>query len=174
MPDPDPTTARAVYRAHPTEDEIADVLGQRLSAAVGTLNEDGSIHLAYVIFLFDEGKFYFETSSVTRKARNADARATASILVHGTASSGRSLMVAAEGTARVIGLPAAHAVNRRIRQKYVRADAVEALGDSWGRFDDVAVEISPIRWRSWTGTELARVTETELGRSYEGIWLPDE
>ncbi|HEY1387810.1 MAG TPA: hypothetical protein VGF38_04630 [Ktedonobacterales bacterium] len=38
--------ARQVYRARPTTEEIADVLSQRLEAAVGTLNEDGSIHLA--------------------------------------------------------------------------------------------------------------------------------
>ena len=40
------TSARDIYRAHPTQDEIDDVLGQRLSAALGTLNEDGSVHLA--------------------------------------------------------------------------------------------------------------------------------
>jgi hypothetical protein len=39
--------ATTVYRAHPTQAEIDDVLALRGSAAVGTLNEDGSIHLAY-------------------------------------------------------------------------------------------------------------------------------
>jgi nitroimidazol reductase NimA-like FMN-containing flavoprotein (pyridoxamine 5'-phosphate oxidase superfamily) len=165
--------ATRIYRAHPTQEEIDDVLGQRLSAAVGTLNEDGSIHLTYVIFLFEDGRFVFETASVTRKARNAATRSTASFLVQGTASSGRSLMVAAEGSARVIELPAAHAVNRRIRAKYMDPGAIDAIGESWGRFDDVAVEISPVRWRSWTGSELAATTERDLGRDYEGIWLPD-
>jgi len=89
--------ATTVYRAHPTQEEIDDVLAQRLSAAVGTLNEDGSIHLAYVIFLFADGRLYFETSSVTRKARNAAARPQASMLIQGKASTGRGLMVAAEG-----------------------------------------------------------------------------
>jgi hypothetical protein len=61
--------------AHPTDGEIADVLAQRLVATVGTLNEDGSIHLAYVLFLHEDGRLYLETSSVTRKARNASSEA---------------------------------------------------------------------------------------------------
>jgi hypothetical protein len=165
--------AKSIYRAHPTQDEIDDVLGQRLSAAVGTLNDDGSIHLAYVIFLFEEGRFYFETSSVTRKARNAAARDHASIVVQGTASTGRSLMVAAEGRPRVLRGDEAREINGRIRRKYMQPDAVPDVATSWDRFDDVAVKISPVRWRSWTGSELARVTEKVVGRPYDDIWLPD-
>ena len=94
--------AKAVYRTHPTTDEIAEVLEQRGIATLGTLNEDGSVHLAYVIFLHEAERLYLETSSVTRKARNIQDRKRASLLVEGRASTGRSLMVSAEGTARVI------------------------------------------------------------------------
>ena len=93
----------AIYRATATDDEIADLLGQRLVAAVGTLNEDGSIHLAYVIFIVEDGRLLFETSSITRKARNAAQRGVASAMVQGRAEgSGRSLMVALEGRARIL------------------------------------------------------------------------
>jgi hypothetical protein len=167
------TTARDIYLAHPTQDEIDDVLGQRLVAALGSLNEDGSVHLAYLLFLYENGQFFLETASLTRKARNIAARGQASILVHGTAASGRSLMVEAEGTGRVIGLPEAQAINHRIRAKYIVPDAVDAVDEAWVRFDDVAIGIAPVRWRSWTGSVLASTTETALGRSYEGIWKPD-
>ncbi len=166
-------TAAEIYRVHPTQAEIDDVLGQRLTCALASLNEDGSIHLAYLIFLFEAGRFLLETASATRKARNIAARSTASILVQGTAATGRSLMVEAEGEARIIGLPEAHTVNHLIRAKYVQPDAVEALDATWGRFDDVSIEVSPVRWRSWTGTVLAETTEAAMGRSYEGIWIPD-
>ena len=63
------TTARDIYLAHPTQDEIDDVLGQRLVAALGSLNEDGSVHLAYLLFLYENGQFFLETASLTRKAR---------------------------------------------------------------------------------------------------------
>jgi hypothetical protein len=166
-------TAREIYHAHPAQDEIDDVLGQRLIAVLGTLNEDGSIHLTYLLFLFENGRFYLETSSVTRKARNVAARGTGSILIQGRASSGRNLMVEAEGDARLIGLPEAQDINHRIRAKYIVADAVDAIDEAWVRFDDVAIEVSATRWRSWTGDVLAASTEAALGRSYGEIWQPD-
>jgi hypothetical protein len=166
-------TAREIYLAHPTQDEIDDVLGQRLTAALGTLNDDGSIHLTYLLFLFEDGRFRLETSSVTRKARNVVARPLASVLVQGTAATGRSLMIEAEGSARLIGLPEAQTVNHRLREKYIVPDAVEAVDRAWARFDDVAIQVTPMRWRSWTGTVLAETTAEALGRDYEGIWKPD-
>jgi PPOX class probable F420-dependent enzyme len=165
--------ATTVYRAHPTKAEIDEVLGQRRSAALGTLNEDGSIHLTYVIFLHEDGRLYLETASVTRKARNVAARPQASMLIQGPASTGRSLMVAAEGSARVIEGAEAHAINHRLRAKYIRPGALDAIDRAWGRFDDVAIEITPRRWRSWTGELLHAETEKELDGSYDDAWLPD-
>jgi hypothetical protein len=95
-------TARDVWRHHPSDDEIADVLSNREVAALGTLNADGSVHLTYVLFLLQDARVYVETSSVTRKASNVAARPTAGVLVQGRASSGRNLMVSGEGDARVI------------------------------------------------------------------------
>jgi PPOX class probable F420-dependent enzyme len=166
-------TARDVYRAHPTQAEIDDVLGKRSVAALGTLNDDGSIHLAYLLFLFEDGRFLFETSSDTSKARNLAARGTASVIIHGRASTGRSLMVEAEGSARLIAPPDAHAANHRLRAKYILADALDAVDRAWGHIDDVAIELTPQRWRSWTGTVLAEATEASTGRDYETLWKAD-
>ena len=166
-------TAREIYRTRPSQVEIDDVLGQRLTAALGTLNEDGTIHLAYMIFVFEDGRFILETSSETRKARNVADRRTASVLVQGTASNGRSLMVAAEGDARLIEPSEAQAVNLRIREKYLVADAVAAVHRAWANIDDVAIELTPRRWRSWTGSLLAATTAAAIGRDYGGIWKPD-
>jgi len=164
---------REVYRAHPTHDEIDDVLGQRGVAAIGTLNEDGSIHLAFVIYLHEGGRLFFETSSVTRKARNAAARSKATFLVHGTASSGRSVMVSGEGEARVIQADEAAAINRRIRIKYVTDDAIEGIDQAWTKLDDVAIEVTPQRWRSRTGAVLREQTERAAGLDYDATWRED-
>ncbi|MGZ5353817.1 MAG: pyridoxamine 5'-phosphate oxidase family protein [Actinomycetota bacterium] len=86
-------TAAEVYRFRPDPDEIADVLSKRVVATVGTTNADGSIHLAYVLFLFEDDRILIETSSVTRKARNVASRPAASFLVQGRAFSGRMTMV---------------------------------------------------------------------------------
>jgi nitroimidazol reductase NimA-like FMN-containing flavoprotein (pyridoxamine 5'-phosphate oxidase superfamily) len=166
--------ARDVYRSHPTDAEIADVLELREVATLGTVNEDGSVHLAYAIFLHEDGRLYLETSSVTRKARNASRRGHASLLVQGRASTGRTLMVAAEGRARVITGDEAHEIRRRILAKYVKPEALAGIHRAFGRFDDVAIEITPVRWRSWTNTVLRREAEREIAGPYSEVWLPDD
>ena len=166
--------SRQVYRAQATRGEIEDVLGQRLTATVGTLNEDGSIHLAFVIFLFEADRLLFETSSITRKARNVLERGTASAIVQGTAAgTGRGIMVAIEGRGRVLTGDEARAANHRIRAKYVTAEALPDLHRAWDEMDDVAIEIVPARWRSWTGEALADATARATGLDYESIWKPD-
>jgi hypothetical protein len=163
--------ATTVYGAHPTQEEIDEVLGQRVSAALGTLNEDGSVHLTYVIFLHEAGRLYLETSSVTRKVRNVTARARATMMVQGRASTGRNLMVAAEGIGRVIHGSEAQAINHRLRAKYIKPEAMDAIDRAWGRLDDVSIEITPRRWRSWTGDVLHEETEKELEGSYDDAWI---
>jgi general stress protein 26 len=58
-----------------------EILTARLIASLGTENEDGSIHLTAVWYLFDGACFYVATSSQTRKARNVAARPKASLMV---------------------------------------------------------------------------------------------
>lgn len=169
MPD-----ARSVYRAHPTDDEVADVLGQRLTATLGTHNRDGSMHLAYVIFLHEDGRLYLETSSITRKAHNARRDRRASMLVQGRAATGRALMVAAEGRARVIEGGEAQETNRRLRAKYLRPDVLDAVGNVWGELDDIAIEITPDRWRSWSASPFREATAVALDVPYEDAWLSDD
>ena len=166
-------TVAQVYQDRPTEAEIADVLSQRLVATIGTLNRNGSIHLAYVIFEYHDGRMYFETSSLTRKARNAERSGHASVAVQGQAATGRSLMVSVEGTARVIHGDKAHAINSRLRSKYVRPEVLPDVDRAWARLDDLAIEITPLTQRSWTGSALREETQKELSVPFGEIWLPD-
>jgi hypothetical protein len=168
-------TARDIYRAGATTEEIKDLLTRRLTATIGTLNENGSIHLAYVIFLYEEGRFYCETASLTRKARNVKARSTASFIVEGQVSSGRSVMAENEGTALLIDGDEARSINRRLREKYITAAALDQVDDAWNEFDDVAIEITPgPRWRSWCGELFREQTAEAMGGAMTGVWLPDE
>ena len=167
------TEIERVYRAQPSAEEIAGVLGQRVTATVGTLNEDGTIHLAYVLFLHLNDRFYFETASMTRKARNAVARPQASMLVQGHVA-GRHLMVSVEGAARVLTGDEAHKVNHVLRAKYIHPDALVGVNRAWGRLDDVAVELTPVRQRSWTSSVLHEETQKELTMAYGDAWLQGE
>ena len=168
------TDAKAVYRHHPTQAEIDAVLSQRLVATIGTVNEDGSVHLAYVIFAFADRRFLVETSSITRKARNVRARGQATVLVQGTGPEGRNLMVSAEGAARLLEGDDGRRAIGRVRAKYVKADALDGLARAWDPIDDVAIEVTPQRWRSWTGSLLHAAAIEQLGDRYEEIWLEDE
>lgn len=58
------TTAKDVYRSRATPEEIEDLLEQAPKMTVATLNDDGTIHLANVISYFENGKVFFETSSI--------------------------------------------------------------------------------------------------------------
>jgi nitroimidazol reductase NimA-like FMN-containing flavoprotein (pyridoxamine 5'-phosphate oxidase superfamily) len=168
-------SAEEVYRSTATPEEIGEVLAKRLTATVGTLNDDGSIHLAYVIFLYENGLFYCETSSLTRKARNVRARSTASFIVEGGASSGRTIMAENEGAARLVEGAEAREVNHRIRAKYIVQDVLDQVNRVWDEFDDVAIEITAgPRWRSWCGATFAEATAAAVGRSPHGVWLPDD
>lgn len=156
--------ASDVYLAKAAPETIASHLERRIIATVGTLNEDGSIHLAFVLFLWDDAKFYFETASMTKKARNIAARPTASFAIQGD-----GFMAMAEGIGKLIDGDPAHAINTRLRQKYLTAHAVETVGVAWGTVDDVAVEITPMKWRSWSNAALS-----ELGRSAAGALAPGD
>lgn len=155
--------ASEVYLAKPPPDAIEQHLAKPINATVGTLNPDGSIHLAFVLFLWENDRFYFETASQTRKARNVAANPTASFAFEGV-----GFMAMAEGTARLIEGDEAHAINGRLRQKYLTKAAAETVGAAWGTVDDVSIEITPSRWRSWSNKalgELSRAAAPDLDPS---------
>lgn len=161
--------ASDVYLAKAAPETIEQHLESRINATIGTLNPDGSIHLAFVLFLWESGKLYFETASMTRKARNIAARSTASF-----AFEGKGFMAMAEGVGRIIDGSEAHAINGRLCQKYLTGPAAETVGAAWGTVDDITIEITPTKWRSWSNEVLS-----ELGRdSAAGLppnewWIPD-
>lgn len=156
--------ARDVYLVQPAPEEIEQHLERPITATVGTINDDGSIHLAFVLFLWEEGKLYFETASMTKKARNVASRETASFAIEG-----RGFMAMAEGRARLVDGVEADAINGRLRRKYLTAAAADTVGAAWGTVDDVAVEITPTKWRSWSNEALSR-----LGREAAGTLSPNE
>lgn len=163
--------AADIYLAKPPPESIEEHLGRPINTTVGTLNADGSIHLAFVLFLWENGKFYFETASMTKKARNVAARPTASF-----AFEGKGFMAMAEGIGRVIEGAEAHALNSKLRRKYLTTPAVDTVGAAWGTIDDVAIEITPTRWRSWSNHALGKLGAEAAGDLAPSDWwvAPDD
>lgn len=64
-----------------TREEIETFLHQPLIAKLGTLNDDGTIHLAPVIFKFEGGEFLIGTQDANRRIRNIKRNSRVSLLI---------------------------------------------------------------------------------------------
>jgi F420H(2)-dependent biliverdin reductase len=134
----------------PSEHLIQETLQRRAIACLATHNDDSSIHLTPVWFLYENGRLYVGTHSQSRKARNLRARPQASVMVdvrEPTAERG----IAAVCTAILLSGARAAEIIGRIHRRYV-SDAALAdprLGPVFAKMDDVAIELIPEKWTSW-------------------------
>ncbi len=63
------------------QDELESFLRQPLVARLGTVNEDGSIHLAPLYFKYDQGEFILGTQEVSRKVKNIKRNPRVTLLI---------------------------------------------------------------------------------------------
>lgn len=129
---------------------IPDVLNRRTVACLGTHNDDGSIHLTAVWFLYESGRIYVGTQSRTRKARNLRARPRASLMVD-VRDPGAERGVAAGGSATLLSGTRAAEIVARIHRRYLSPAALAdpGVGPLFANMDDVAIELVPEKWTSW-------------------------
>jgi len=134
---------------------MLDVMNLRCIASLATENEDLSIHLAAVWFLFEDGAIYIATSSRTRKARNLQARPKATLMVD-QRNPGKERGVTVAGTADLISGAQSRALNHKIHGKYLSAEALAdpQAGAVFAAIDDVTIRITPVSWISWDMAEL--------------------
>ncbi|MGH8885303.1 MAG: TIGR03618 family F420-dependent PPOX class oxidoreductase [Egibacteraceae bacterium] len=133
------------------DDAALELLGWRLIASLATLNKDGSIHLVPVWYLFEDGRFFMETSSATRKARNVQARPQATVTVE---ARNHGSWVSASGVAEIIRGEQASKINARLRDRYLTAAGSQTVGPVFADLDDVTIAVTPQSWRSWNGASL--------------------
>ena len=126
------------------------LLEGRYIAALATENEDGTIHMTAVWYLFEDGCLFIATSSKSRKARNIAARATASLMVD-IRKPAHERGVNAAGEAELISGEQSEAINRRIHSRYMSAAAIADphVGPVFASFDDVTIKITPASWTTW-------------------------
>ncbi len=133
-----------------TPEWIKTFLRGRRYAVLATHNEDGSIHLTPVWYLFEDGKLFVGTSSASRKARNLSARPNASLLVD-VRKLGSERWVSASGRVEILRGDASKSINSRIHLRYMTEEALNhpAIGPEMAASDDVTICLQPDRWRSW-------------------------
>jgi len=133
-----------------TGEALQELLHGRYIATLATLNDDGTIHLTAVWYLFEDGVFLVATHSSSRKARNVSARPQASLMVD-TRGTQMERGVTAVCAVEVLSGESAAAINRRIHGRYMSeaATADPAVGPVMDGLDDVTLRLSPLRWISW-------------------------
>jgi PPOX class probable F420-dependent enzyme len=138
-----------------SQEKPQELLQGRRIATLATENDDGSIHLTAVWYLFEEGNLFVATSSSTRKARNVSARPKASLMVD-VRRAGQERGVSASGKVEILRGEESRALNRRIHSRYMGAEALAdpVVGPVVAAFDDVTLRLVPEKWISWDMVEL--------------------
>jgi PPOX class probable F420-dependent enzyme len=130
-------------------DELRSFLGERRYAVLATQDRNGGIRLTPIWFLFEDDRFYFASSSRSRKVKNLERDFSASVVVDARAP-GRERWVSASGPVEILRDGEAQAINARIRHRYLAPKALDGpIGAALAASDDVALRLAPTTWRSW-------------------------
>ena len=131
-------------------DDVRAFLGERRYAVLVTHDRDGGIHLTPIWFLFEEDRFYFPSSSHSRKAKNVERHASASVVVEAR-QPGLDNWVSASGSVLVLRGDEAQVVNARIRRRYLTRQPLGGpIEADLAASDDVTLTLTPAAWRSWS------------------------
>jgi PPOX class probable F420-dependent enzyme len=129
---------------------IETFLKGRRYAVLATQNDDGSIHLTPVWYIFEDGRLYVGTNSASRKARNILARPAASLIVD-VRSPGSERWVSASGPVEILRGEASDAIHYKVLRRYMTEEALKhpAIGPAMTAADDITICLRPDKWRSW-------------------------
>lgn len=139
---------RTIYRSTAQEltERMQEFLERQPFAMLATHNPDGSIHLVPLSYIFEDGRFFFATSSSSRKAHNLAARPEATVTVDDRRT---PEWVSATGTAELIRGQHSREINARLsRKSWTEAD-LETVGPLLEQTEDVTIVITPRSWSAW-------------------------
>jgi PPOX class probable F420-dependent enzyme len=130
-------------------DDLRSFLGERRCAVLATHDRDGGIHLTPIWFLFEGDRFYFPSSSGSRKVTNIERSLSASVVVDSRVP-GRERWVSASGTVEILRDREAQAINARVRRRYLTPEGLDGpIETALAVSDDVTLSLAPTKWRSW-------------------------
>ena len=140
--------------------ELSEFLKKFLSgvhyATLATHEEDGSVHLTPVWYLFENGKFFVETEPTSKKAKNASARPRATIVVDSRRRQGEETWVSASGKAEIIEGERAAEIHGKIVKRYLTPEALDhpQIGPGFQAAGAIIIAITPDEYKSWSFKEL--------------------
>jgi len=129
---------------------LEELLNGRHYATLATLNDDGSMDLTPVWYLWENECLFVETSSSTRKVKNLIARPQASLMVD-IRKLGSERWVSASGSAEILRGEHSKEINTKILRRYLTPAGLEdpGVGAVFAAADDVTIRLTPREWRSW-------------------------
>jgi PPOX class probable F420-dependent enzyme len=138
----------------------SELLDARLIANLATLNEDGTVHLVGMWFLWDGEHLLSPTNRKTRKARNLIRDPRATVMIDDSRGGFDLRGITLVGRVDVVEPPESFTHNRQIHEKYVTSAGLE-LGAvrAYLGTDDVTLRFRPERASSWD------LRSTEQGRA---------
>jgi PPOX class probable F420-dependent enzyme len=155
-------------------DSMREFLNGRHYGTLATFNDDGSIHLTPVQYLFEQDRFFVSTAT-DHKVRNILARPQASLLVDSRRKQGAERWVSASGTAEIIRGERSKQINAKIAERYLTKAGLEdpVVGPALAAAGEASICLTPASWRSW---ELKGLDEQYfggiLGQTPEKWFLP--
>lgn len=135
----------------PTPPPLAlHLLNGRHVATLATQRADGSIHLAAIWYLYQDGILYFPTNAKSQKARNVVRTPTASAMID-TRVPGQEQGVSVSGVATIIDGECGRDLVAQAQRRYLTPKAIyeSNIGAAYAEFDDVVIALTPQRWTTW-------------------------
>lgn len=132
-----------------------ELLEGRRVAVLATQDDDGTLHLTPVWYVFRDGDLFVGAPSFSRKVRNVVARPTASLEVD-IRSPGAERWVSGSGPVTILRGEQSRQLNAAIQERYLTAEARAdpRIGPVFSAVDDVTLQIRPTKWRSWASSDV--------------------
>ncbi|MFZ0012569.1 MAG: pyridoxamine 5'-phosphate oxidase family protein [Acidimicrobiia bacterium] len=140
----------AIPETYRTPHGLSDQLREEVSAVarltLGTINPDGSPHLTFVLYSWDDSdRLLVPTPHTTRKIKNVRERGSVTALI-GVASG----WVSCYGAAEVIEGAMAQELNQSVRERLLTERGMASMGVFLAAHEDSTIRVTPRKWLSWS------------------------
>jgi hypothetical protein len=130
-----------------TDEELVSFFEQAFFARLGTINEDGTIHIAPIFFKYDDGQILMATQDPSRKVRNIKRNNNVTVLIDTTEVPFKGALV--YGTAQ---LDYEDVISKRVtifERRLSKEQAETYARRLSGKWKCVIVRITPVRIASF-------------------------
>jgi nitroimidazol reductase NimA-like FMN-containing flavoprotein (pyridoxamine 5'-phosphate oxidase superfamily) len=126
-----------------TQDEIEFFLIHHRFARLGTLNDDGTIHLAPIYYKYDKNEFLLGTQKASRRVRNIKLNPNVSLLIDDTSPPYKAVLVYGKAT-----LDYDNIIQKRtaiFEQFETKEEAIQSAEGICNKWASVVIRIKPNR-----------------------------